>query len=443
MPFLDLVHVDGWMEKLVDEYDEALVKAEPEEVHGFMDWDHQVQSRTFVFDLRVVSQALHLPLQVLFKPRMTFALAKPILFFKSGIGRPPMDTIRSLLRLRADATCPCPIWKPGDWTVVESMTPIELAASQLEYRSGLCDFGKALFCCEEEEMMEVLRLLKASIVSPQQATCFGSGPSSHTKALGPTVEVECECNSKVGKNQVTDRQEQGQGNEVVELEHTVEDKEQLEEAYQAAISHSVQDANQYEQSCLVEAIMRSKADAPVSNDGVVVMTLNKIVDYSEVRKALTTSVHLQRAITDVMEAGCEVAPSWTPALLLVPLTQPQVEELGMPLRAHHIVGRQSDKDLVVETLQGLRSKKRPSVKVPPVFSGGSHGTECKSTKTSEDVLVDVVVENTFLKYPIPKDISEASVFAESAPCGDSSAKQPAKLCSANPRRWSASQNGLE
>eukprot|EP00973_Karenia_brevis_P056634 7878849-Karenia_brevis.AAC.1 len=63
MPFLDLVHVDGWMEKLVDEYDEALVKAEPEEVHGFMDRDHQVQSRTFVFDLRVVSQALHLPLQ--------------------------------------------------------------------------------------------------------------------------------------------------------------------------------------------------------------------------------------------------------------------------------------------------------------------------------------------------------------------------------------------
>jgi len=213
--------------------------------------------------------------------------------------------------------------------------------------------------------------------------------------------------------------------------------EEKEEQLTQAIEHSMSEAIEKEEQDVFRAIMFSKPDAPVSSDGVIVMRLNKLGSYTEVMTTLTKSDHLSGPISRVIDAGCEVRPSWTPALLLVPLTQALVEELGMELRPHHIVAREKDKDLVVAALKEIRSKIRPSVVAPPTSLARAHSDKCKlaqMVENSTDDFIDLVVERTFLHYPIEKDISEASAFTLSAPCGSSSANQPE-----NPRRWNVSQ----
>lgn len=181
--------------------------------------------------------------------------------------------------------------------------------------------------------------------------------------------------------------------------------------------------------------MRSKADAPVTDDGVMVMRLTKLGHYAEVMAALASSDHLCGPVSRVTEAGCEVRPSWTPALLLVPLKQSQVEELGVELRAHHIVGCEGDKDLVLAALKTLCSKRRPSLVAPTISSAIAHADEHNLTNAAEncevdEIEVEIEYTNTFLDYRISKDISEATAFHESAPCGDAgqnSACKPSPL----------------
>jgi len=197
-----------------------------------------------------------------------------------------------------------------------------------------------------------------------------------------------------------------------------------------AVEQSVQSALKEEEAFLVDAIMRSKADAPVSDEGVVIMRLKRVGHYKSVIAGLLDSSYLEAAVSRVKDSGCELQPDWTPALLLLPLTQTQVEELEVQLSAHHIIALESDKDLVVAALQEIPSRKRPSVAVPPTsqISSVSHNVDSPLNFSAEVVGVEIV--NTFIKVPIPTDISEASGYADTAPCGVDSSHQPK-----NPRRW--------
>lgn len=107
----------------------------------------------------------------------------------------------------------------------------------------------------------------------------------------------------------------------------------------------------------------------------------------------------------------------------------------MELRAHHIVGYKDDHDLVRAALSALCSKRRPSVAAPAMTSAIAHCDEHNLTRVVDNCdfddieveikyTVEIKYRNTFLDYRIPKDISEATAFHESAPCGDSSAIQP-------------------
>lgn len=212
--------------------------------------------------------------------------------------------------------------------------------------------------------------------------------------------------------------------------------DEKDEQWSKAIQESMDEAISLENSYVSRAVMCSKVDAPVSNDGVVVMRLNKLGSHAEVIAGLTSSEHLRASISRVAAAGCEVAPSWTPALLLVPLTELQLEELGVQLCAHHVVGLAADIPLVRLALQGIRGKIRPSIRAPaPVVPHGDEDEfsieKADHIENGDDAeIIEVVVEKTFVNCPVQKDISEASAFPESAPCGTSESAQPQ-----NPRRW--------
>jgi len=200
-----------------------------------------------------------------------------------------------------------------------------------------------------------------------------------------------------------------------------------EEHISEVLHQSVQTAWEDEQAHLMDALMRSKGDAPLTSDGIVLMRLKRVGRINDIVAALLESVHLHAPIGRVIETGCEVRPAWTPAILLVPLTEAQVLELGVELSVHHIIAHMSDKDLILAALKALPSRQRPSVSMPPSSSQVSPPPAEGLPNTG---ILTVEVERTFLSCRIPKDVSEASGVACTAPCGDASAPQPV-----NPRRW--------
>ena len=67
------------------------------------------------------------------------------------------------------------------------------------------------------------------------------------------------------------------------------------------------------------------------------MRFKRIGNLNDLVTSLLSEKHLAGPIEGVVDAGCEVRPEWTSAVLLVPLTQGQVEELGVELSVHHIL----------------------------------------------------------------------------------------------------------
>merc|ERR1712046_564205 len=111
--------------------------------------------------------------------------------------------------------------------------------------------------------------------------------------------------------------------------------------------------------------MRSKADAPLMSDGVVLMGFKRVGNLNGIVESLLSSEHLVGPISRVVDAGCEVRPAWTLAVLLVPLTQAQVDELGVELSVHHIFAHEDDKELLIRALKELPSRRRTSIVMPP------------------------------------------------------------------------------
>ena len=82
---------------------------------------------------------------------------------------------------------------------------------------------------------------------------------------------------------------------------------------------------------LLAALRNSKSDCPpLSGDGVVIFRLTRKANAEEVNAILFDATGpLWPLHRRVLEAGCEVAPEWSPIkALFVPLTQPQLQELG-------------------------------------------------------------------------------------------------------------------
>jgi hypothetical protein len=199
-----------------------------------------------------------------------------------------------------------------------------------------------------------------------------------------------------------------------------------------------------------EAVLRSKAD-PWSADGVVLLRIT--FHTPDVISHLLHSPSLADCCSRVNIAGCEVRPAWASgALLLVPVTEEQIREAGIHLKAHNILMLTSDVKLVAKELSLLPRRKRPQLKpehqaegdvlIDPTMSSDkkcSGNIELSACAAGSDEHVQVgswmcdlglVVENTFLTFSFTKDIACASSVVWSAPAAGASSSEQT-----NPRQW--------
>merc|ERR1712032_1563761 len=114
---------------------------------------------------------------------------------------------------------------------------------------------------------------------------------------------------------------------------------------------------------LQEAIMRSKAEgaAPLCyDDSVVIFRLTRYCQ--ETFEALSKSPALRDARKRVEDAGCSPFVSKVRACLLVPLTEDQLQELGLQLQQHHVLALRSDGPAIAEALRMVPRERRPKLR---------------------------------------------------------------------------------
>ena len=73
---------------------------------------------------------------------------------------------------------------------------------------------------------------------------------------------------------------------------------------------------------------------------------------------------LQKVRAQVEEAGCEILPDWAQgAVLLVPLTEKEAMDVGVELRAHHVVIAQTHQSHIESALAAIPKKRRPIARI--------------------------------------------------------------------------------
>ncbi|CAE7395816.1 unnamed protein product [Symbiodinium sp. CCMP2456] len=122
------------------------------------------------------------------------------------------------------------------------------------------------------------------------------------------------------------------------------------------------------------AVRDSRAQAqevPLSSDGVMVFRLTRKANAPHVNELLfDPDGPLAELHRRVLEAGCEVAPNWSPVkALFVPCTDTQMQELMAPaeeggahppeLGKEHILALRSDFPALDRAIRGLSKKHRP------------------------------------------------------------------------------------
>eukprot|EP00928_Gymnodinium_smaydae_P098499 TRINITY_DN9172_c0_g1_i6.p1 TRINITY_DN9172_c0_g1~~TRINITY_DN9172_c0_g1_i6.p1 ORF type:complete len:557 (-),score=78.14 TRINITY_DN9172_c0_g1_i6:630-2246(-) len=119
------------------------------------------------------------------------------------------------------------------------------------------------------------------------------------------------------------------------------------------------DPTQEEQADLLKAVLLSKAEnSALSGDDVVIFRLTR---YSqEIEAALCTATELTQRVND---AGCQVRPSFSEGIFLVPITLQQYRELGLDLQKHHVLALRSDREDITEALRPVPKTKRPRLHV--------------------------------------------------------------------------------
>mmetsp|Transcript_93713 Transcript_93713/g.201116 ORF Transcript_93713/g.201116 Transcript_93713/m.201116 type:complete len:310 (+) Transcript_93713:60-989(+) len=204
----------------------------------------------------------------------------------------------------------------------------------------------------------------------------------------------------------------------------------------ASTEEEIQEALQREQADVQEALLRSKAE-PKSKDGVLVTRLS----FHSPNIMVRIRESLAELVERVLEAGCDVQPEWAHgAVLLVPLTEMQLREAEIALKAHNIVVLERDLGHVQEVLRGLPRRRRPQLK-PECHD--QEGMQTGNGSSPDDAYLgsaepcdvpypELVVENSFLSYPMAalREVSETSTVVNSDPGAGTAG------CShQNPRRW--------
>lgn len=217
---------------------------------------------------------------------------------------------------------------------------------------------------------------------------------------------------------------------------------------QQALRRSEEEDLQREGRDVQEALLRSKADAW----SAIGVTLLRLTFHSpDITALLLGSCALADCRARVESAGCEVRPAWANgALLFIPVTEDQTAEADLQLKSHNILMLTSDVQHVQQALAQLPRRKRPQLKPEhypegkPLASPRESNDGCSiNIETNPSTLdctgdqigawmqdVGLLVERTFLNFPLSKDISDASTILQSAP-----AAAGASSTSMNPHRW--------
>ena len=160
-----------------------------------------------------------------------------------------------------------------------------------------------------------------------------------------------------------------------------------------------------------EALLRSKIES-AQRQVIVVLRLTK--RNSDVLDVLLKDEGSQKVRAQVEEAGCEILPEWVGgAITLVPLTEKEARDVGVQLRAHHIVIAQVHQSLIEKALVAIPKRRRPVARrADPEYL--SAPTSEFATHTPWDI--EWCVERTFVHCPVPRN-EESARSAWSEPWG--------------------------
>eukprot|EP00931_Biecheleriopsis_adriatica_P060622 TRINITY_DN36419_c0_g1_i1.p1 TRINITY_DN36419_c0_g1~~TRINITY_DN36419_c0_g1_i1.p1 ORF type:complete len:584 (+),score=113.31 TRINITY_DN36419_c0_g1_i1:43-1794(+) len=224
---------------------------------------------------------------------------------------------------------------------------------------------------------------------------------------------------------------------------------ETEPGLEEALQLSEQDAMQKEQQDVQEALLRSKESA-LSQEGVTLFRLT--FHNPHVISAILTSPELEGCRSRVESSGCSIQPDWAnAALLLVPATQEQIEEARIQLKPHNILMLDSERALLESCLTKLSRRKRPQLKLeqypvgciqmqPAPNAENSNEEEKGTSSEMHDFTatgvpegwadLGLVVERTFLSFPVEREVSDASTIVHSAPAPGETPNRHV-----NPHQW--------
>lgn len=153
---------------------------------------------------------------------------------------------------------------------------------------------------------------------------------------------------------------------------------------------------------IAEVLLRSKEDGPppLSGDGQTVFKITRMALADETVEALLNNEELANCRARVIEAGCEVRPTWAGgATLFVPFTEEQFADLravGKELEKHHIVALRSDLDSINAALKAVRCRKRARISFAEDFCDLPCPIPVITDQTNdEEIGGPAVVEETF------------------------------------------------
>jgi len=151
---------------------------------------------------------------------------------------------------------------------------------------------------------------------------------------------------------------------------------------------------------IADVLLRSKQEGPppLSGDGQTVFKITRFAHADETAEVLLHSNELAHCRARVIEAGCDVKPTWAGgATLLVPFPESQLIDLhnaGKELGQHHIVALRSDLASINAAFENVRRRKRARVCFDSDFCELSPSADGASSV--DDQLEAAVIEEVFI-----------------------------------------------
>jgi len=183
------------------------------------------------------------------------------------------------------------------------------------------------------------------------------------------------------------------------------------------IEASMKTATEFENAAVQRAIVDSKV--ATSEDGLVLLRLNRHACAETVKHALEKGPALQECRDRVLSAQCEIRPQWARgAWVLTPMTEEIFAE-GMvhpeELSQVHILVVQRDEQAVRDALKEVPRAQRPQLSLAKPKHAQMNDNKHQNSVEAEDseALFEIVVEHTFitLRRLISKDVDCSSAPA--------------------------------